>query len=127
MRLLKKGKKKKGFTLIELIAVVAILIILAVLLIPNIVGYVNKSKIATVKSDAKVVLNIIKTAKAQSDGKLNDSATYQDATNSTTGYTDLAASKAPAASLANKTETELETIIDNNSSNWSFFSDYYQK
>jgi len=127
MRMLKKGKKKKGFTLIELIAVVAILIILAVLLVPNIVGYVNKSKIATVKSDAKVVLNIIKTAKAQSDNATGITD-YNSAISATDGGDpDLAASKAPANALKSLNETQLQAIIDDNSNGWSYFSNYYQK
>lgn len=124
MKILKKGKKKKGFTLIELIAVVAILIILAVILVPNIVGYVNKSKIASVKNDAKVVLNIIKASRAQASDpdKITD---YADAIDSSKGgEADLAASKAPATSLTTLDDKTLESIIDNTSTNWSDYSQY---
>lgn len=125
MRTLKKGKKKKGFTLIELIAVVAILIILAVILVPNIVNYVNKSKIATVKSNAKVVLNIIKTAKAQSSTP--DSITkYTDAIDTSKGGDpDLKASKDPSAKLQSTSEDDLEKLIDNTDNTWSTYKDYY--
>ncbi|MFL0252264.1 type IV pilin protein [Clostridium neuense] len=127
MKIIRK-RKKKGFTLIELIAVVAILIILAVLLVPNIVGYVNRSKIATVKSDAKVVLNIIKTARAQSSGSLDNNATYVQAISTNSGGdSDLAPSKAPANSLQSLNESQLQSIIDNNTNDWSYFSTYYQK
>lgn len=41
---LSKKKKKKGFTLIELMAVIAIIVILAAVLVPNVKGYINRSK-----------------------------------------------------------------------------------
>lgn len=124
MVILKKGKEKKGFTLVELIAVVAILIILAVILVPNIVGYVNRSKIAALKSDAKIVVNIIKTAQAKSDdpSKITD---YTTATTAATGDANLAASKDPEAGLKNKGVDDLEkNVIDNTSEDWSKYSTY---
>lgn len=125
MKLLKKGKKKKGFTLIELIAVVAILIILAVILIPNIVGYVNRSKIATVKSNAKIVLNVIRTAKANSDAP-NNITNYTTAINSADGGDpSLAPSTSVSANLTGVSEGDLENIVNDTSNNWSNFSSYY--
>ena len=49
--------KKKGFTLIELIAVIAILAILAVIAVPRVISYVEKSKIVAIKTEAKVIYN----------------------------------------------------------------------
>ena len=37
-------KKKKGFTLIELMAVIAIIAILAAVLVPTVSGYITRSK-----------------------------------------------------------------------------------
>jgi len=124
MKILKKGKKKKGFTLIELIAVVAILIILAVILVPNIVGYVSRSKIAALKSDAKVVVSIIKTAQAKSDDP-SKITNYTTATTAPTGDPDLIPSKAPETGLQDKAVNELENnVIDNSSEDWSNYSTY---
>lgn len=125
MKLLKKGKKKKGFTLIELIAVVAILVILAVILIPNVMGYVHNSKIATVRSNAKIVLNVIRTAKANSDApdKINNYTTAT--TTADGGDPNLAPSTSIPTNLQGKTEAELEGIINDNSGNWDNFSQYY--
>lgn len=117
---------RKGFTLIELIAVVSIIMILALLLVPNVIAYINKSKIAVVKNDAKTVLDVIRTAQVSSTKSDSVIATYDDAVDSSKGGDpDFKASKQPPASLRNIDETTLEGIIDNNSSDWSTYKQYY--
>lgn len=56
-----KNKKKKGFTLIELIAVIAILAILGAILVPNVLGYRRKAEKANIQSSAKTLLSAIDT------------------------------------------------------------------
>lgn len=117
--------RKKGFTLIELITVVSIILILALLLVPNVIAYINKSKIAVVKNDAKIVLNAIKTAKVSSSTPDNIT-TYDDAVNNLNGGdSNFATSKKPAASLRNIDENALQNIIDSNSSAWTSYKQYY--
>lgn len=50
-------QKLKGFTLIELIVVIAIIAVLAAILIPQIMGYVRKSKLEVMNNSAQEIFN----------------------------------------------------------------------
>ena len=54
---LKKGRKKKGFTLLEVIAVIAIIGILSAAIVPNVTGYIKEAKkVKVVDQCRKVVM-----------------------------------------------------------------------
>ncbi len=53
MKMMKKLKEKKGFTLVELIVVLVILAILAALLIPALTGYIDKAKRKSVVAETR--------------------------------------------------------------------------
>lgn len=62
------SKAKKGFTLIELIAVIAIIGILALLLIPNLIGYINKSRRTSDIATCRNIRNAFSDAIVDVDG-----------------------------------------------------------
>ncbi len=57
-------KKKKGFTLIELMAVIAIIAILAAVLVPTVSGYINRAKKTAIITECRTVMNAIETYNA---------------------------------------------------------------
>jgi prepilin-type N-terminal cleavage/methylation domain len=56
--MLQKGKKRTGFTLIELIVVIAILGILAAILVPRMTGYIDQAKLATDEATVRTLNSI---------------------------------------------------------------------
>ncbi len=54
--------RKKGFTLIELIAVIAILSVLAMIAVPRVIQYVEKSKKVAIQTEAKNLYDAINRA-----------------------------------------------------------------
>ena len=58
---MKQNKKKKGFTLIELMAVIAIIAILAAVLVPTVNGYINRSKKTALITQVREAVNAVET------------------------------------------------------------------
>ena len=61
---LTKKRKKKGFTLIELMAVIAIIAILAAVLVPTVSGYINRAKKTAIITQVRNVVNAVETYNA---------------------------------------------------------------
>ena len=56
---LRKKKKRKGFTLVELIVIVAIIGVLVAIIVPTIIDYYRRSKVATANATAAEIKNHI--------------------------------------------------------------------
>lgn len=110
-------KKKKGFTLVELIAVIAILAILGAIIVPKVTGYTDKADKAKVQADAKTVLTAVQAYNADkgtdeqiigigSDGKGVVGSAAVDAA----GTVDLTSQVTVPSHLYGLTVTQLETV-----------------
>ena len=61
-------KSKKGFTLTEMIVVLVIIVILIALLVPTLVGYIDKAKEKSAMAEGKLVLTAAQTITSESYG-----------------------------------------------------------
>jgi type IV pilus assembly protein PilA len=64
-------KKRKGFTLIELIVVIAILAILAAIAIPRFAGTQDKAKLSADRATARTIVSALNMAIAADDAKIS--------------------------------------------------------
>jgi prepilin-type N-terminal cleavage/methylation domain-containing protein len=56
------SKRAKGFTLVEMIVVISIIAVLAAMIVPNLMAYVRKAKIASAIADAKTIVTGVETS-----------------------------------------------------------------
>lgn len=90
-------KRKKGFTLIELVVVIAIIGVLAAILVPVLMGYVRKSRVAAANDNAKQNFNTALEAAAACSAE-------------STGY--LAESRKSISSRKSELEAKLSSCSD---------------
>ncbi|WP_270564399.1 prepilin-type N-terminal cleavage/methylation domain-containing protein [Clostridium beijerinckii] len=69
-------KKKKGFTLIELIIVIAIIAILAAIAIPKFGAARHNANVASDQANAKIIATAVATAVANGDSNPDQNTTY---------------------------------------------------
>lgn len=77
-------KKKKGFTLVELIAVIAILAILAAIIVPRVANYTSKANNAKYLADAKTIAQAAELYQTETGTTIEGNTPLTDADNDAT-------------------------------------------
>lgn len=103
-KLMKMKKNQKGFTLVEVIVVLVILAIMAAILIPSLIGYIDKSRENSIVSETRSVVTAVQTLASEKYAKEKDT--------STTTYT-LSATDGDDVILYDDVEELCELTINN--------------
>ncbi|WP_066676757.1 type II secretion system protein [Clostridium septicum] len=74
----KKNKKKKGFTLVEMIAVMGIIAILATILVPKVIGYIKEARKTEVIDQARKVVLAVESINIKLSNSLTKDNTVSD-------------------------------------------------
>ena len=121
-----RNRKKKGFTLIELIVVLVIMVILAAAAIPTILGYIDNSRRASYLANMRAILQAAETTltEARANGKIvtTDASAIDDKTPNPTQFLNAVKAKLPSdlqdvtvgATRAFSDKDQYNIVIENN-------------
>lgn len=87
---------QKGFTLVEVIVVLVILAIMAAILVPSLVGYIDKANQNTAITETRSVVQAVQTLASEKYAKNHDTATTDYTLGATDGDTVIAYSDVEA-------------------------------
>ena len=111
-------KSKKGFTLTEMIVVLVIIVILIALLVPTLVGYIDKAKEKSAMAEGKQVLTAAQTITSESYGFSesleNGKYSLKQKTSVDSGVTGGVKAAQEMAKLAEMTKNGKAVVVINN-------------
>ncbi len=77
MKKLRKMKNQKGFTLVEVIVVLVILAIMAAILIPSLVGYIDKARENSIVTETRSIVQATQTLASEAYAKYKQITTIE--------------------------------------------------
>lgn len=104
-------KDQKGFTLVEVIVVLVILAIMAAVLIPSLIGYIDKSRQNTVVSETRSIVTAVQTLSSEKYAKQNDSSTTTYTLGAAAGTTVIAYSDIETLCEISDLDTKLSGVV----------------
>ena len=113
---LKSKKKKKGFTLIELVAVLAIIAILSAAFVPKVGNYITEAKKVAVLNEAKTIVTAYESIKHKPGFNTSSIGSDFEGTN-------LPLESGTLKKLSGATVEQCTQIIDTESNTFTFSDD----
>ena len=120
-------KNQKGFTLVEVIVVLVILAIMAAVLVPSLVGYIDKARQNTIVTETRSIVTAVQTLASEKYAKNGDTATTTYNLGDTETDTVIAYSGIQALCEISVNDSNLEaTVVGGRLTTLTYTSDGYK-